>query len=342
MARAGLDELIAELHGAGLHVKRDHPLSNLTTYAVGGSAAAAVTVSALHDVQTLATITARHSHVPVYVVGRGSNTLIADSGVDGLVVFVTAPANEAVIELDGDDIVVAGSVTMPVLARRSVKGGRAGLEWCVGIPGSVGGAVRMNAGGHGAEMVDSLQSALVVSLVSGNCVSVPVGQLGMHFRGSALASHHIVAAARLRTSRCEVSEGQKEIDAVVAWRREHQPGGRNAGSVFVNPAPGAGSAGALIDSCQLRGFHVGEARVSEKHANFIQASDGATASDIVAVMSHVQDTVMNQHGVLLRSEVCLLGFDDTVMARFADPRHADSDRVDASQGLAMLMGDINE
>ena len=110
----------------------------------------------------------------------------------------------------------------------------------------------------------------------------------------------------------------------------------------MNPAPGDGSAGALIDSCQLRGFQVGGAQVSEKHANFIQASDGATASDIVAVMSHVQDTVMQQHGVLLRSEVCLLGFDESIMSRFADPRHADADRVNASLALGRLMGEVNE
>lgn len=342
MARTDLDSLIAELQDAGLKVETNRSLSNLTTYAVGGVAAATVTVSALQDVQALALVTARYSTVPVHVVGRGSNTLISDTGVDGLVVFVTAPANEAVVDIDGDTVVVAGSVTMPVLARRSVKAGRGGLEWCVGIPGSVGGAVRMNAGGHGAEMIDSVQSALVVSLRSGNCVPVPVAQLGMHFRGSALAAHHIVAAVKLTTTRCEVSDGQKELDAVVAWRREHQPGGRNAGSVFVNPAPAEGSAGALIDACQLRGFQVGEARVSEKHANFIQASDGATASDIVAVMTHVQDVVLSHHGILLRSEVCLLGFDETVTHRFADPRHTDLDRVDAARTLAVLMGDINE
>jgi UDP-N-acetylmuramate dehydrogenase len=141
---------------------------------------------------------------------------------------------------------------------------------------------------------------------------------------------------------CEVADGQKEIDDVVAWRREHQPGGRNAGSVFVNPAPGDGSSGALIDSCGLRGFAVGGAQVSEKHANFIQASDGATASDIVAVMSHVQETVMQEKGVLLRSEVCLLGFDEGIAQRFADPRHSDTDRVLAMQAIMQLMGETHE
>lgn len=110
----------------------------------------------------------------------------------------------------------------------------------------------------------------------------------------------------------------------------------------MNPAPGEGSAGALIDACGLRGYRVGEACVSEKHANFIQASDGATAADIVAVMSYVQDVVKEKQGILLRSEVCLLGFDEDIAARFADPRHHDVDRVAASQELSLLMGEQHE
>lgn len=342
MTNTSLESLITALRDSGFSVETPRSMANLTTYAVGGVAAASITVSAAHDVRTLASITARRLDVPVVVVGRGSNTLISDSGFDGLVVFVTAPANEAVVEMENEDVIVAGSVTMPVLARRSVKAGRGGLEWCVGIPGSVGGAVRMNAGGHGAEMIDSLRSVELVSLKSGVSSVVPAEKLGMHFRGSAIAPHHVVVSARLHTMSCDVAEGQKELDSVVAWRREHQPGGRNAGSVFVNPAPGEGSAGALIDACGLRGFQVGAAAVSEKHANFIQASDGATAADIVAVMSHVQSVVQEKHGVLLRSEVCLLGFDADTVARFADPRHSDPDRVAASQELALLMGDRHE
>lgn len=342
MSGSTLEFLVAELREAGFSVDAPRSMANLTTYAVGGLAAASVTLSAANDVRILAAITARHIDVPMVIVGRGSNTLVADNGFEGLVIFVTAPANEATIEIDGDDVVVAASVTMPVLARRSVKAGRGGLEWCVGIPGGVGGAVRMNAGGHGAEMVDSLRSVELVSLRSGASAIVPVEKLGLHFRGSALLPHHVVVSVRLQTSARDVAEGQKEIDEVVAWRREHQPGGRNAGSVFVNPAPGEGSAGALIDACGLRGYRIGEACVSEKHANFIQASDGATAADIVAVMSHVQDVVKEKEGILLRSEVCLLGFDAETAARFADPRHEDADRVAAARELSLLMGERHE
>jgi UDP-N-acetylmuramate dehydrogenase len=342
MSTPELAALVEELREAGFPVETMRPLATLTTYAVGGAAAAALTISDPSHVRALAAVTARHPEVPMAVIGRGSNTLIADSGYDGLVVVVTAPANAATIDVDGDDVVVAASVTMPVLARRSAKAGRGGLEWCVGIPGSVGGAVRMNAGGHGAEMIDSLRSVEIVSLRSGNSVVVKASDLGLHFRGSAIAPHHVVVSARLQTVDCDVAQGQKEIDSVVAWRREHQPGGRNAGSVFVNPAPGEGSAGALIDACGLRGFNVGAASVSEKHANFIQASDGATAADVLAVMTHVQEVVNVQHGVLLRSEVCLLGFDENVAQQFSDPRHRDEDRVTASRQLALLMGDAHE
>jgi UDP-N-acetylenolpyruvoylglucosamine reductase len=152
----------------------------------------------------------------------------------------------------GDVVSAAGAMLMPVLARRSVQAGRGGLEWCVGIPGTVGGAVRMNAGGHGAEMDDSLLSARVLSLRSGATHVVPKSALGLHFRGSALSAHHIVMSAEFSTSAQDVQKGTAELDNIVAWRREHQPGGRNAGSVFVNPAPGSGSAGALIDQKSMR------------------------------------------------------------------------------------------
>ena len=328
-----------ELADAGLRVRFDEPLAPLTTYAVGGPATCAVHVSTVEEILAVASVTARYDGVPVSVVGRGSNLLVSDDGFDGVVVVVSVPAAHADIEVDDGAIVAPGWVPMPVLARRSVAAGRGGLEWCVGIPGTVGGAVRMNAGGHGAEMVDSLESAGIVSLRSGRHVSVDVGGLGLHFRGSALAAHHVVVSARLATSAQEPAKGQAVIDEVVAWRRANQPGGRNAGSVFVNPAPGEGSAGALIDAAGLRGLSVGGARISEKHANFIQVSDGGTASDVLAVMTEVQRRIESSTGTRLRSEATLLGFDLVTTARFADPRHVDPERASAASRLATMMGD---
>ena len=298
----------------GVNVERHRSMANNTTYGVGGVATCAVTVSSRRDLQEVADLLAAHSDIPVAVVGRGSNLLVSDNGFDGVVVLMSYVAQDNDVELVGDDIVAP-------------------------IPGSVGGAVRMNAGGHGAEMLDSLVSAEIVSLKSGCWATVDADDLGFHFRGSALAAHHVVVSARMNTTMR--NEQSPQLDEVVTWRRQNQPGGRNAGSVFVNPAQGEGSAGALIDSCGLREFAVGGARVSEKHANFIQASDGATAADIVAVMKHVQSVVETQHGIRLRSEVRLLGFGADIEQEFSDPRHSEPERVGHAKRLTELMGETS-
>ena len=195
----------------------------------------------------------------------------------------------------------------------------------------------MNAGGHGSDIAESLVSAEIVSLRSGRRATVGAADLDLHFRGSALADHHLVVSASFETTRGDCSAALAEI---VAWRREHQPGGRNAGSVFVNPAPGDGSAGAIIDSLGLRGFRVGGAQVSVKHANFIVADDGASASDVVAVMCAVHDAVHDATGVRLRSEIRLVGFDQTVVSRFVDAGHLATRHDAARAALAATMGDL--
>lgn len=313
-------------------------MSERTTYGVGGVAACLVKTS--HDkAHLVAAMLATFPEVPVLVLGRGSNLLVSDEGFPGVVVVVVGATGADAITVDGDVVVAGGGLLMPVLARRSVAASRGGLEWCVGIPGTVGGAVRMNAGGHGADMIASLVTADVVSCRSGEKKTIAANDLGLHFRGSALSSHHIVASVSLLTNETTAEAGTAEINSVVAWRREHQPGGRNAGSVFVNPGDGSMSAGALIDSAGLRGFSVGAAQVSDKHANFIQVSDGATSRDVLAVMEHVQDTVHNLHGVHLCSEVRLIGFDDDAVARFSDARHQSDERQTSVRVLGALLGE---
>lgn len=333
------DEVAARLASLDLKTVRDRPAAGLTTYGVGGHLACCVTLTNRREVVALAGFVSSHPELPVAIIGRGSNLLVSDSGFDGLAVVYAVPAAGASIDIDGDDVVASGALPMPLLARRSANAGRRGLEWCVGIPGTVGGAVRMNAGGHGAEIVDSLVVAEVASLKSGRIVEVATADLGLHFRGSVLSAHHLVVSARFTTAPGERSEAESLIDEIVTWRRANQPGGRNAGSVFVNPSPGEGSAGALIDAAGLRGHRVGGARVSEKHANFIQADDTCTAGDIIGVMRHVQQTVATVSGVTLRSEVQLLGFDDDVARTFSDPRHEATDRQASRGNLARLLGE---
>jgi UDP-N-acetylmuramate dehydrogenase len=331
--------LIAEMASAGLEVHSDRPLAPLTTYGVGGNGACVVKVSSSDQVIAVSEVLRRHPGVETLVMGRGSNLLIADKGFDGVVVVMAPSSTENAVTVDGDIVEAGGAMLMPVLARRSVGAGRGGLEWCVGIPGTVGGAVRMNAGGHGADMAASVVDATVLSLRSGQIVRVSAEQLGFYFRGSALSNNHVVLSVRMRTSTQEAATGTAEINAVVSWRREHQPGGRNAGSVFVNPGAGDESAGALIDSAGLRGFTIGSVSVSEKHANFIQATEGSTAADIAAVMAHVQSTVEQVHGIRIYSEVCLVGFSPDLMTRFTHPSHSSALHVAAKEHLQTLLGE---
>lgn len=334
-----MDEVETALLDAGIEVQRQRELASLTTYGVGGVAALAVVVKDINECERIAHVLASFSSLPVAIIGRGSNTLVADEGFAGVAIIISSAPRETSVTVEDSLITAPASMTMPVLARRTVGLGRGGLEWCVGIPGSVGGAVRMNAGGHGAEMVDSLVCARIVSFSSAHVVDIDAGDLGLHFRGSALQHHHLVVSAQFRTHEISTAEGEKLIDEIVKWRRDNQPGGRNAGSVFVNPSPGSGSAGALIDSLGLRGFRCGDASVSEKHANFIQAEPGARASDVVAVMSHVQAEVEHHTGTRLRSEVCLLGFSESVSNQFSDPIHSDPVRSEARRRLSALLGE---
>jgi UDP-N-acetylmuramate dehydrogenase len=131
----------------------------------------------------------------------------------------------------------------------------------------------------------------------------------LRFRGSVLADHHVVVSARFEAAEGDRHESEVEIAEIVRWRREHQPGGQNCGSVFVNPVPFQLSAGELIDELGLRGLRVGTASVSDKHANFIQADEGGSAADVHALMEKVRRAVFEQRGISLRSEVRLVGFE---------------------------------
>ncbi|MFM8602100.1 MAG: UDP-N-acetylmuramate dehydrogenase [Actinomycetota bacterium] len=339
--RTDAEAIAAGLRAAGQAVEVEAPFGALTTYGVGGPAALTVEVVDAGDARAVGTVLSSHPGTDVFVLGNGSNTLVADDGFDGVVVRTRPPRDPAAFEVrvvDGT-VSVGAWMPLPVLARRSVAAGAHGLEWAVGVPGTVGGAVRMNAGGHGAEMVDSLVSVEIVSLVTGASAEVPAAGLGLHFRGSAIGPAHLVTRATFAVSPPGDHDGEADIAAIVAWRREHQPGGRNAGSVFVNPSPGEWSAGALIDAAGMRGVAVGGAAVSEKHANFIQAGAGATAADVVALMETVQDTVRDRTGTVLRSEVRMIGFGPAVTARFAGESHDDPAVVAARKGLARMLGE---
>jgi len=291
----------------GDRARRSVPVGPLTTYRVGGRAALFVRAESADDLRLVGRAVAE-SALPVVVMGRGSNMLVADDGYPGVVVELGAFA--AQIEITATTVTAGGGVLLPVLARRTAAAGLTGLEWMVGIPGSVGGAVRMNAGGHGSDMASVLVGVHIVDLATGEDYEVAAPHLGLRFRGSDLGDHRVVVAARFELAPGDKDRSEAEIAEIVRWRREHQPGGQNCGSVFINPVPFQLSAGEVIDELGLRGLRVGTAQVSDKHANFIQADEDGRAADVRAVMEAVRAAVFERRGIALRSEVRLVGFDD--------------------------------
>lgn len=284
-------------------------VSQLTTYRVGGVAAFHFLAETEDDLHSVAEVR-RETGLPVVVLGRGSNVLVADTGFQGLVVQLGVVASEISIGFGGlaHRVRVGSSVALPVLARRTASAGLKGFEWAVGVPGTIGGAIRMNAGGHGSDISESLVSAEIFDLDSGRIEDRPSSDLGLRFRGSDLTDSDVVLTAILDLVPGDSEQSLEEIDEIVKWRRENQPGGQNAGSVFVNPEPHRVSAGQLIDECGLRGLRMGTAEVSSKHANFIQADPDGRADDVVALMLEVRRRVEQATGHRLRSEIRLIGF----------------------------------
>ncbi|MFW2380817.1 MAG: UDP-N-acetylmuramate dehydrogenase [Acidimicrobiales bacterium] len=300
-----IDELVEQLPG---RVQPEGSIGDLSTYRVGGRASAIVDIDSVHDLEVVRNLTPER--VPFLVVGAGSNLLVSDRGFEGVVIrlgaeFATVEVGEAV---DGQRTVILGGACMlPRVARQVVAAGLTGFEWAVGVPGSVGGAVRMNAGGHGSDMAASVRHVSVYNMASGGPTLWSADECEFGYRRSAIRDDDVVLFAQLQLAVADGDDGDVELSEIVAWRRANQPGGQNAGSVFANPA--GDSAGRLIDECGLKGYRVGTARISEKHANFIQAEPGGSADDIATLISLVQQRVKQRFGVDLEVENRLIGFD---------------------------------
>ena len=290
----------------GDRARRDVPIGPLTTYRVGGRAALLV---AAHGEDDLAAVSeaVQRTGVPVLVVGRGSNLLVADAGFRGLALLLGEEF--AGIEVDGTTVRAGAAVSLPVLARRTAALGLTGLEWAVGVPGSVGGGVRMNAGGHGSDISRILARARLFDLRAGEARSVEAADLAFGYRRSAVTADRVVLEAEFVLAPGDRQASEREVAEIVRWRREHQPGGSNAGSVFTNP-PGD-AAGRLIEAAGLKGLRAGTAVVSPKHANFIQADEGGSADDVLRLIRIVQQQVAEATGVHLSTEVHLVGFPST-------------------------------
>ncbi len=247
---------------------------------------------------------ARREGVPVSVVGSGSNLLIADEGVPGLTLKLDRQL--ARIERDGEAIECGAGARLPAVAAEAARAGLAGIEFGVNIPGTVGGAVRMNANAYGGQLERVLEWALVVD-AHGGSRRTPA-QLGFAYRSSNLAPGEIVARARFALRRCDPAAVRATLADMRSRRHEAQPQGiKTFGSTFKNPSQGDRAAGLLLAEAGCGGLTVGGARFSPKHANFVENTGEASTADVVALMAEGRRRVSERFGIELEPEVQTLG-----------------------------------
>jgi UDP-N-acetylmuramate dehydrogenase len=309
-ARAPLD--LVALSGeiarrVGVKAERGMPLAKLTTMRVGGPADLLATAHNAFELRALVRF-ARARAVPLTLLGRGSNVVISDRGVRGLVVNVRAEGSR----IDGSAYVAEAGLPMARAATETQKAGLTGLEFGLAIPGTAGGAVWANAGAHGSDVRSVLESADVL-LADGSEARIPAAELGLAYRESRFKHQdpespaEVVIGARFRLEPAGEAEIKARLDDIRRWRQAHQPLGiPSAGSAFRNPAEGP-SAGALIEAAGLKGLQEGGATVSEKHANFIVNDRRGSAADVRRLMDRVRATILEANGVDLVPEIVFVG-----------------------------------
>ena len=285
-------------------IRREEPLSRHTTFRVGGPAEYLVTPQIAQIPQVVAIC--RRYDLPLTVIGNGSNLLIADAGLRGVVMEI-GKAAAGIRVIDEDDLVVSAGTLLSETAAFAAKEGLAGMEFAAGIPGSLGGAVVMNAGAYGGEMKDILSGVRVLTQ-NGEIRVRPADELELSYRHSRMMDEQdIVLEARLNLTQDSTAVIRARMEELRKKRVEKQPlEYPSAGSTFKRPE--GYFAGKLIEDAGLRGFRVGDAQVSEKHCGFVINRGAATAAQIMELMQEVRRRVREHSGVELEPEVRLLGF----------------------------------
>jgi UDP-N-acetylmuramate dehydrogenase len=300
-----VDALAQELKGSLRgKVQQDLPIARLTSFRVGGPAAILVEPADADDLSTLGRVL-ESVDVQVFVLGRGTNVLVSDHGYPGVVVRL-GKGFDWIAETEEKTLEAGGATPLPQVANRAARLGLTGLEFGIAIPATVGGAVRMNAGAHASAVADVLKDVLLCRVPGGSLDRLEVTALEMKYRSTGLGPGDVVVSATFLLELADREEIAARMEQYRDHRTETQPvDAPNAGSMFKNPE--GSTAGALIEGAGLKGLRIGQAEVSQKHANFFLAHSGAKAQDIYDLMAAVQKRVFEKHDLLLIPEVRPLG-----------------------------------
>jgi UDP-N-acetylmuramate dehydrogenase len=300
-----MDGLFAELQELNIgKVKRNELLSQHTTMKIGGPADIFIEPSSLENIQKVMTFI-KERQIPWRAIGRGSNLLVSDKGIEGVVIKLGTGLNH--LDINGSTITVGGGHSLVSLSTLISKKGLSGLEFASGIPGSVGGAVYMNAGAHGSDISKILTKAHIL-FEDGSIEWLSNGEMEFTYRTSVLQNKRpgIVLEAEFQLTKGDrtviVAQMQKNKD----YRKDTQPWNFPcAGSIFRNPLPNY--AGKLIEEAGLKGFQIGGAKISEMHGNFIVNAGNATAKDVLDLIQYIRDEILNLYGVKMETEVEIIG-----------------------------------
>jgi len=302
---AFLEKLRAAVSGAVLF---DEPLSRYTSFGVGGKADAIIFPKNSEELSRAIACLGEEA-VPFMPVGKGTNLIVRDGGYRGVVISLSG-LHDLRIEKGADGAIcihAEAGASLAYVVDLSLRKGIAGMEFCAGIPGSVGGAVRMNAGAYGREIKDVVEKVAFMTR-KGEILEHGKGGLNFTYRRLAMPLDLLILAAAFSLARGDREEIRKKVEKILALRKEKHPlMYRNAGSIFKNP-PGI-SAGRIIDETGLKGLQTGDARISEMHGNFIVNLGRAKAVDVLALIDTVKKRVFEERGIVLETEVCIIGED---------------------------------
>jgi UDP-N-acetylmuramate dehydrogenase len=282
----------------------EEPLARHTYFGIGGETTAYIEISTISELAALARFH-KQWNIPIAVIGRGSNLLVSDTGFKGIGVRLVGEL--AKLEVDGDVVSVGAGLSLPRLSKAMSRRGLSGVEFALGIPGSVGGALIMNAGAWGSSFGDVVTNVTVMN-DAGDLVELTHAEANFEYRHSGLDTYFCVTGATLKLEPGDVDTITERMQTFYKQKVETQPfAEENAGCMFKNP-PGD-SAGRLIDISGLKGYRIGGAEVSTVHGNFILNIDNATATDVLNLVAYIQQQVREKTGISLQTEVKRLGFD---------------------------------